>query len=99
MAGAQPMPSPQSANEMKAAIAAAARSDGSRRIVQQQHRRCAGFAGGKGVEGQAGCDGDLFGMGLGDDFRYAPGFRSAVGAGGTRTRTMLPSRDFKSYRV
>ena len=47
MAGAQPMPSPQSANEMKAAIAAAARSGGSRRIVQQ-HQRCAGFVGGEG---------------------------------------------------
>jgi hypothetical protein len=93
------MPSPQSANEMKAVIAAAARSDGSRRIVQQ-HQRCAGFVGGEGVEGQAGRDGDLYGMGHGGDFRCAPGFRSAIGAGGgTRTHTTLPSSDFKSYRV
>ena len=47
------MPSPQSANEMKAAIAAAARSDDSHRIVQQRPQRRAGFAGGEGVEGQA----------------------------------------------
>ncbi len=49
------MPPPQSVNEVKAAIAAAARSDGSLRIVQQQQpQRRAGFAGGEGVEGQAG---------------------------------------------
>ena len=55
------MPPPQSANEVKAAIAAAACSGDSYRIVQQQPQWCAGFAGGEGVEGQAGCDGDLFG--------------------------------------
>jgi hypothetical protein len=64
MASAQPMPPPQSANKVKAAIAAAAGSGDSHRIVQQQHQRRAGFAGGEGVEGQAGCDGDLFEMGV-----------------------------------
>ena len=54
MAGAQPMPPPQSANEVKAAIAPAVGSDDSHRIVQQQPQRCAGFAGGEGVVGQAG---------------------------------------------
>ena len=50
MAIAQPMPPPQSA--VKTAIVGAARSDDSHRIVQPQRR--AGFAGGEGVEGQAG---------------------------------------------
>ena len=53
------MPSPQSA--VKAAITPAVSSGDSHRIVQQPHQRRAGFAGGEGVEGQAGCDGDLFG--------------------------------------
>ena len=48
------MPSPQSANEVKAAIAPAVNSGDSHRVVQQQHQRRAGFAGGEGVEGQAG---------------------------------------------
>jgi len=43
-----------SASEVKAAIAAAARSDDSHRIVQQQPQRRARFAGGEGVVGQAG---------------------------------------------
>ncbi len=101
MAGAQPMPPPQSVNEVKAAIAAAARSDGSLRIVQQQQpQRRAGFAGGEGVEGQAGAMVICSRWGMEVDFRCAPRFRSAVDAGGgTRTHTTLPSRDFKSYRV
>jgi hypothetical protein len=61
MAGAQPLPPPQSANEVTAAIAAAVRSG-------------AGFAGGEGVEGSGGSDGDLFGIGREADFRCAPVF-------------------------
>ena len=94
------MPPPQSVNEVKAAIAAAARSDGSLRIVHQQPQRRAGFAGGEGVEGQAGAMVICSRWGMEVDFRCAPRFRSAVDAGGgTRTHTTLPSRDFKSYRV
>jgi len=38
------MPPPQSVNKVKAAIAAARRSDDSHRIVHQQPQRRAGFA-------------------------------------------------------
>jgi len=100
MAGAQPMPPPQSVNKVKAAIAAARRSDDSRRIVHQQPQRRAGFAGGEGVEGQAGAMVICSRWGMEVDFRCAPRFRSAVDAGGgTRTHTTLPSRDLKSYLV
>lgn len=62
------MPPPQSVNEVKAAIAAAARSDGSLRIVQQQQpQRRAGFAGGEGVEGEGGGGSDFFKLGHGCD--------------------------------
>ena len=64
----------------------AAAAPAARRVWRRRGRRRSG-----------GCDGDLFEMGHGGDFRCAPGFRSAVGAGGgTRTHTTLPSRDFKS---
>ena len=83
------MPPPQSVNEVKAAIAAAARSDGSLRIVQQQQQpqRRAGFAGGEGVEGQAGAMVICSRWGMEVDFRCAPRFRSAVDAGGAQTTT------------
>jgi len=38
---------------------------GFRKAVQQQHQRRAGFAGGEGVEGEAGLKGDFFEVGRG----------------------------------
>jgi hypothetical protein len=37
------------------------------KAVQQQHQRRALLAGGEGVEGEGGCDGDFFELGHGDD--------------------------------
>jgi hypothetical protein len=34
-----------------------------RKAVQQQHQRRAGFAGGEGIEGKAGCNRDFFKLG------------------------------------
>ncbi len=68
------MPPPQSVNKVKAAIAAARRSDDSHRIVHQQPQRRAGFAGGEGVEGQAGAMVICSRWGMEVDFRCAPVF-------------------------